>query len=387
MMKYRSHEDLDVSEVGMGCYALSGSYGSVDAEKYKSVLNHALDLGINLFDTAATYGEEAEKLLGEVLNPVREDVIVSTKIGMGKDGKPSLAYEDVINACENSLDRLGTDYIDIYLVHFDDPDTAVEDTIDGLDDLKEEGKIKYYGVSHLPTERVKEYLKKGDVSFCLIELSAVSRQSRKKLLPLCQEYGAKAIAFSVTGRGVLSGKIDEDTEFDSSDIRKMDPLFKKERFKSALRISKKLEEIGKKYEKTSIQVAINWVLSQEGIISALTGPSSKEHLKENVKGSGWNLKEEDLREIETFLGEEEEVLREKEPEIIDEILKEQLPEELQEAFNDLVYVMEVSMDRGMVEEKKIVPIFQELIATRREHEDLTHNKLEEIRKKAKDIVL
>jgi len=272
-MRYRSHNDLEVSEVGMGCYALSGSYGSVNPEKYKSVLNHALDLGINLFDTAATYGEEAEKLLGEVVSPIREDVVLSTKIGMGEDGKTSLAYEDVKNACEDSLDRLSTDYIDIYLVHFDDPETPVKETVKALEDLKQEGKIRHYGVSHLPTERVKEYLKKGDVSFCLMELSAVSRQSRKKLLPLCQEFGAKAIAFSVTGRGVLSGKINEDTEFDPSDIRKMDPLFKKERFKSALRISKKLEEIGKKYEKTSTQVAINWVLSQEGVVSALTGPS------------------------------------------------------------------------------------------------------------------
>jgi len=385
-MEYRSHKDLEVSEVGMGCYALSGSYGSVDSEKYKSVLNHALDLGINLFDTAATYGEEAERLLGDVVNPVREDVVLSTKIGTDEDGKPSLAYDDVKNACEDSLNRLGTDYIDIYLVHFDDSNTPVKETVKALEDLKHEGNIRHYGVSHLPTERVKEYLKKGDVSFCLMELSAVSRQSREKLLPLCKEHGAKAIAFSVTGRGVLSGKIDEHTEFDPADIRKMDPLFKKERFKSALRIAKKLEEIGKKYEKTSTQVAINWVLSQEGVLSTLTGPSSKEHLEENVKGSGWNLKEEDLREIEKFLDEEEEILEEKEPEIIDEILKEQIPEELQEPFNDLVYVMEVSMDRDMVEEKKIVPIFQELIATRRRDEDLTHNKLEEIRKKVKELI-
>lgn len=219
-----------------------------------------------------------------------------------------------------------------------------------------------------------------------MELSAVSIQSREKLLPLCKEHGAKAIAFSVTGRGVLSGKIDEHTEFDPADIRKMDPLFKKERFKSALRIAKKLEEIGKKYEKTSIQVAINWVLSQEGVVSALTGPSSKEHLEENVKGSGWNLEEEDLREIESFLEEEDKRLEEREPEIIDEILKNELPKELERAFNDLVYVMEVSMDRNMVEEKRIVPIFKELLAVRSGKKDLTYNGLEEIRKKVRDIL-
>ncbi|MBS3782165.1 MAG: aldo/keto reductase [Candidatus Thermoplasmatota archaeon] len=386
-MKYRSYKGLDISEVGMGCYALSGSYGSVDLENYKSVLNHALDLGINLFDTAATYGDEAEKILGEVITPVREDVIISTKIGMGDDGRPSLAYDDVKSACKNSLSRLNIDYIDIYLVHFDDPNTEVKETVHALEDLRNEGKIKHYGVSHLPAERVKEYLEEGDVSFCLMELSAVSRQSRKELLPLCQKYGTKAIAFSVTGRGILSGKIDEDSEFAPGDIRKMDPLFKKERFKSALRITEKLKEIGKKYDKTSTQVAINWVLSQDGVISALTGPSSKEHLEENVDSSSWNLKEADLREIESFLDKEEEMLEEKEPEIINEILKDGLPEKIEQAFNDLVYVMEVSIDRGMVEEKKIVPIFQELIGKKKGDEDLTYDQLEDIRRKVKGLIV
>ncbi|MFW5953359.1 MAG: aldo/keto reductase [Candidatus Natronoplasma sp.] len=385
-MRYREYKGLEMSEIGIGCYALSGSYGAVDNKRYKSVLKSAYEQGITLFDTAASYGEKAEKILGDVIRPYREEVVVSTKIGAGEYGRASLAYSDVKNECENSLDRLGIDQIDIYLVHFDDPETPVEETVEALDDLKEEGKIKHYGVSHLPVERVKEYFKKGDVSFCLMELSPVARQGRNELLPLCREHDVKAIAFSVTGRGVLSGNIDKDTEFEPGDIRTMDPLFKKERFKSALRISKKLEEVGKKYERTSTQLAINWVLSQEGVVSALTGPSSKEHLEENVKSSGWDLKEEDLREIEAFLNDEEEILEEKEPDLIDEILNNQLPEESEQAFNDLVYVMEVSIDRNMVEEKRIVPIFQELLAVRHGEEDLTHNRLEEIRKKVRDML-
>ncbi|MEF8832631.1 MAG: aldo/keto reductase [Candidatus Thermoplasmatota archaeon] len=255
------------------------------------------------------------------------------------------------------MKRLNTEYIDIYLVHFDDPDTPVKETVEALDDLKDEGKINHYGVSHLPPEGVEKYLKEGDVSFCLVELSAVSRHDRKKLLPLCDEYGSKAIAFSVTGRGILTGKIDKNTEFDSGDIRKMDPLFKKERFRSALRIEEKLERVGKKYDRTSTQVAINWVLAQENIISALKGTSSKEHLEENVEASGWDLKKDDLKEIESFLDKEDKILKEKEPKIINNILKDRLSKEIEQAFNDLVYVMEVSIDRGMAKEKEIVPIF------------------------------
>ncbi len=385
-MKYRNHNSLKISEVSMGCYALSGSYGSVDPEKYKAVLNHALDLGINMFDTAATYGEEAERILGEVVKPVREDVIVSTKIGMSEDGKPSLAYDDVKNACEGSLQRLNTEYIDIYLVHFDDPKTPVKETVEALDDLKDEGKIKHYGISHLPSKRVKEYLQEGDVSFCLMELSAAARQSQKELLPLCNEFGAKAIAFSVTGRGILTGEIDEDTRFEPGDIRNMDPLFKKERFRSALRISEKLEGIGEKYDKTSTEVAVNWVISQKGVISALTGTSSKEHLEENVKASGWSLKEEDLRKIESYLEKEDEILDQKEPEIIDEIIEGPLSEEISQAFNDLVYVIEVAMEREMAEEKDVFPIFHQLIVKKKGEEKLSHDQIEKIRREVKNIL-
>jgi len=385
-MRYRNYKDLDISEIGMGCYALSGSYGSVDSKKYKSVLNHAIELGINLFDTAATYGEEAEKLLGDVVRPVREEVIVSTKIGLGEDGKPSLGYEDVKNACENSLNRLGTDHIDIYLVHFDDPNTPVKETVEALEELRNEEKIKHYGVSHLPGERVKEYLKNGDVSFCLMELSAVSRQSRKKLLPLCQEYGAKAIAFSVTGRGVLTGRFDEELEFEPGDIRNMDPLFKRERFRSAMRVTKKLQDVGEKYHRTSTQVAINWVLSQKGVISALTGPSSKEHLEENVKGSGWDLKEEDMRDIESFLDEEDKILNEKEPEVIKDILSERSVEDFNQLFEDLVYVMEVSMDREQAKEDEVVPVFHELLSLRKK-ENISVDNLENIKEKLKEILM
>ncbi|MFP4185611.1 MAG: aldo/keto reductase [Thermoplasmata archaeon] len=375
---------MDISEIGMGCYALSGSYGSVDIENYGSVLNKANKLGVNLFDTAATYGEEAEKILGEVIEPMREDVVVSTKIGVDDEGKPSLSFNEVKEQCENSLNRLRTEYIDIYLVHFDDPNPPVEETVDALEDLKREDKIKHYGVSHLPAERVKEYLEKGNVSFCLMELSPVARKAREELLPLCKEHGAKAIAFSVTGRGILSGEIDENTKFEEGDIREMDPLFKKERFKSALRITREFKDIGEKYDKTPIQVAINWTLSQEGVISALTGPSSLEHLKENVDGSGWELENADLEKIESIIKREDEILEEREPQILKKILEKPLHKDTSRAYSDLIYVMEVAIERNMTEEKDILPIYRKLLTERKE--GLTPDKLEKIQDELRGVI-
>ncbi|MFP3872599.1 MAG: aldo/keto reductase [Candidatus Natronoplasma sp.] len=387
-MEYRGYGDEDekISELGMGCYALSGVYGEVDRERYKKTLVHAGDLGINFFDTAEAYGDEAEKILGEVIEPFRDEVVLSTKIGVSPESdEPPLSHRSVKASCERSLERLGTDHIDIYFVHFDDPGTEVEETIGALEELKDEGKIAHYGVSHLPLERVKEYLEKGDVSFCMMELSAAARESRKRLLPLCREHSVKALAFSVTGRGILTGKIDKTERFEPGDIRNMDPLFKKERFRSALRVTEKLKELGEKYEKTPVQVAINWVLSQEGVISALTGPSSKEHMKENAGASGWTLEDEDLEELESFLEREDDMLEKREKEIIRDVLSGEPSGDLEENFNDLVYVMEVSSGRGIVEERKIEPLFHELFTLQKEG-GLDHSKIKEVQEGLRALV-
>jgi len=248
-VEYTTAGDLTVSRIGVGCYALSGVYGRKDPDTFRAMLKRALELGVNFFDTADTYGDEAEELLGEVLQPVRKDVIISTKIGIKKGLKANLSYERVKEACEESLKRLKTDYIDIYQIHFDDPSTPVEETLRALEDLVKEGKIRHYGIGHLPKERVLTYLDKGNVFTIMTELSAVARDALTEILPLCSEKGPYIIAFSVTGRGILTGKITENTTFSKGDIRNFDPLFQREHFRSALRIQKQLEKMGKSMEK------------------------------------------------------------------------------------------------------------------------------------------
>jgi aryl-alcohol dehydrogenase-like predicted oxidoreductase len=178
---------------------------------------------------------------------------------------------------------------DIYNVHFNDPETPVEETIGALDDLVKEGKIRKYGLGHLPKEKVLEYIKKGNIFSVLLELSAISRNSSKELLPLCKERNIGGIAFSVTGRGLLTGKFGSNNQFDNGDIRNLDPQFQKERLQFGLKIMKKLKDIGSRYQKSPAQVAIAWVVAQEGIISALNGPSTIEHLEENIVSGEWQL--------------------------------------------------------------------------------------------------
>ncbi|KYK33696.1 MAG: aldo/keto reductase [Theionarchaea archaeon] len=381
-MEYRSHKGFDLSEIGIGCYALAGVYGKKDGEEFKRMLDRAYKMGVNFFDTAEGYGD-AEGILGETVKPFREDVYIATKVGVKEGIEPNLSGEYIQRACEQSLERLGTDYIDLYQVHFDDPKTPVEETVHAFENLVNEGKIRHYGVGHLPVGKVETYCRKGHVFSVLMELSAVARRSRKELLPLCQKYKVGGIAFSTTGRGLLTGKFKGTPTFEPGDIRHMDPLFQRENFQSALRIVEKFEELGREYKKTPVQVAIAWVLSQPGIVCALTGPSTVAHLEENIGGSGWALSSEHGKELEELFKKEDEWLQKEQLSSIRSILSRELPQEFSKAFADLVYVLETSILLELVEEKEVLPVFYELFSMRKTPDTA---QLESIQEKLKNIL-
>jgi len=376
-VKYRKHKGLKISEIGIGTYALSGVYGAKDLGEFKKMIERAYELGVNFFDTAEAYGN-AEQILGEIVKPFREDIYIATKVGVRSSIKPNLSKEYIKKACEESLRRLQTDYIDLYQVHFHDPTTPIEETIEALEELVEEGKIRHYGVGHLPLDVTEEYCRLGKPFSVLAEFSAVARESYEKLLPLYRKYNLGIIAFSTTGRGLLTGRFKENQKFESEDIRYLDPLFQRERFQHGLRIAKKFAELGEKYSKTPVQVAIAWVLAHEGVICALTGPSTVKHLEENIEASGWEIPKEDLRELDEFFKREDEWLRQKQKESIKQILTEPL-QEPQKAFVDLIYVIETAVSLGIIEEKEILPIFHELYGLRKELDK------EDVSEKLKDI--
>ena len=299
-MRYRTLQDLTLSEIGVGCYALSGVYGPKDQTQFKAMLCRAYDLGVNFFDVAEGYGD-AETILGEVLKPWRSKIHIATKVGVVDGLEPNLSGVYIQKACERSLIRLQTDTIDLYQVHFDDPQTPVGETVKALEKLKQDGKIRHYGVCHLPFERVAEYIRLGQPFSVLMELSAVSQDALSRILPLCRQQNIAGIAFSTTGRGILTGRYEQNTTFPADDLRSLDPLFQLERFRFALRVGDEIKRLGQKFSKTPAQMAIAWVLAHPEIICALTGPSTIAHLEENLGGSGFSVPEADFAEFQAFL--------------------------------------------------------------------------------------
>ncbi|MFO7624182.1 MAG: aldo/keto reductase [Anaerolineales bacterium] len=361
-MKYHKVGDLRLSRIGLGCYALSGAYGAVDTAGFESTLRAAIEQGVNFFDTAEGYGD-AETFLGQVLAPVRDRVYIATKLS-GTGGQPDLSAGAVRLACQASLRRLGTEVIDLYQIHFDDPHTPVLETVSALEDLVKEGLIRHYGVSHLPINRVGAYAEAGNLFSILMELSPVARGALDTLLPICEQHNLAAIAFSVTGRGILSGHFESGHHFGEGDIRRMDPLFKRERFDAAVRVREHLAKLGEAYGATAVQIGIAWVLAQPQVACALTGTSSPTHLAENLAASEINLAQEHLDTLNAFLAQEDRRLAAVQRVTVRQILERPLVADLEAAFNDLVYVMETAMSLGMAEEGAVMATFLELFSLR-----------------------
>jgi aryl-alcohol dehydrogenase-like predicted oxidoreductase len=360
-MHYRTHQGETLSAIGFGCYALSGVYGRKDPDAFVPLLRRAYELGVTFFDTADVYGP-GEEVLGRAVAPFREQVWIATKAGWSPEGKPDTSAEYVSAACDRSLRRLQLDTIDLYQIHFNDPVTPVEETVEALEALQAAGKIRHYGVSHLPLPRLERYFTTGDPFSALVELSAASRSARDEVLPLCRQHNVAAIAHGVTGRGLLTGTIGPEQPFEEGDIRRLDPLFQREQFASGLRVVERFQHLAHAYGKTAVQVAIAWVLAQPGVVCALTGPSSISHLEENVGGSGWSLTPEHLAELDRFFAREDERVREEQAQSIRAILSHGL--EARAGFRDLVYALETLADLGLATEEEILPLFQRLWAFR-----------------------
>lgn len=373
-------KDIPLSILGFGCYGFCGAYGAaLTEEQMINILNKAYDIGILFYDTADQYGN-TEEVLGKAVKGYRDKISIASKVGIMDDNSFNLSRKHVTESCERSLKRLKTDYIDIYQVHFDDPGTPVSETVEALEQLKREGKIRHYGIGHLPLDRSLEYFKIGHVSTVLAEMSAAAVSRYNELYPLQSSYNFEIIAFSVTGRGLLSGKIDHDTEFENGDIRSIDPLFKREKFSSGLRIMKKLREIGNRYNKTSAQTAISWVIQKPGIAAALTGPTNLSHLYENSEVLHWRLDELSMKEIDTFIEKEEDNLKKAVREEIAGILRIPFRCDFYKACDDLIYAMEYCLENKLICDKDIVPEYLEILKMKKD-KDKPMEYIETVRKK------
>src|SRR5262249_36091787 len=260
-------QGLEVSALGLGCMGMSWAYGSADDQESIRVLHHALDIGVNFWDTAEVYGPfKNEELLGRAIKGKRrQDVIIATKFAMkfgpngevlGLDSSPA----HIKSSIEGSLRRLGTDYIDLYYQHRLDPKTPIEDTVGAMSDLVKAGKVRYIGLSEVGPGTIRRAHKTHPVTAVQSEYSLWTRGIEERLLPTLPELGIGLVAYSPIGRGFLSGKIKSPSDLPESDWRRNNPRFQEENFEHNFRLVRIVEKIAASNRVTAAQVALAWVL-------------------------------------------------------------------------------------------------------------------------------
>ncbi|MBS3816574.1 MAG: aldo/keto reductase [Candidatus Thermoplasmatota archaeon] len=298
--------DLKASRIGLGTWAIGGwMWGGTDEKRSIKTIQQALDKDINLIDTAPAYGfGRSEEIVGKAIEEAdvdRDDVILSTKVGLEWEGEQvfrNTSRERIFKEVEDSLERLGTDYIDIYLVHWPDPETPIEETAKAMKDLYEEGKIKAIGVSNFSTEQMDEFRKYAPLHACQPPFNLLEREIEKDVLPYCLEKDIHLLTYGALCRGLLTGKMERETEFEGDDMRKaQDPKFQEPLYSDYLDAVDRLDDyVSDKYDRSVIHLSVRWVLDM-GAHTALWGARRPDQL-EPVKGvTGWSLTDEELNEV------------------------------------------------------------------------------------------
>jgi aryl-alcohol dehydrogenase-like predicted oxidoreductase len=302
---------LEVSAIGLGCMGMSFAFGAPkDKQEMISLLQAAVDRGITFFDTAEIYGPFTnEELVGEALAPFRSQVVIATKFGWdlsrefdfgGSKGVPGLNSrpEHIKEAVEGSLQRLRTDVIDLYYQHRVDPNVPIEDVAGAVKDLIQAGKVKHFGLSEAGAKTIRRAHAVQPVAALQSEYSLWHRTPEKEIIPTLEELGIGFVPFSPLGRGYLTGKIDETTNFDANDFRNSSPRFSPENRKANQALVELLGRIAERKKATPAQIALAWLLAQKPWIVPIPGTTKVHRLRENVAAADVQLTADDLREIE-----------------------------------------------------------------------------------------
>ena len=305
------NSNLEVSALGLGCMRMSHDEDPIpDKQEMITFIHKAVNRGITFFDTAEVYGPFInEELVGEALEPFRGQVVIATKFGfkhdpdkgpipsVGLDSRP----EQIKRVADESLKRLRVEAIDLFYQHRVDPDVPIEDVAGAVKDLIQEGKVKHFGLSEAGAETIRRAHAVQPVAVIQSEYSLWWRTVEKEVLPACEELGIGFVPFSPLGKGFLTGKVDENTTFDSSDIRSRIPRFSPEARKANRVIVDLLAKIGEQKGATPAQMALAWLLAQKPWIVPIPGSRKLERLDENLGAVAVELTPDDLREIENAL--------------------------------------------------------------------------------------
>jgi aryl-alcohol dehydrogenase-like predicted oxidoreductase len=300
--------NLEVSVIGLGCMGMSFSYGPPkDKKEMTDLLHAAVERGITFFDTAEVYGPFTnEELVGEALAPYRGKVAIATKFGFdlsGSDHRPGTAGvnsqpEHIKQAVEGSLKRLKVDVIDLLYQHRVDPNVPIEDVAGTVKDLIQAGKVKHFGMSEAGVKTIRRAHAVQPLTTLQNEYSLWWRKPEAEVLPILEELGIGLVAYSPLGKGFLTGKIDENAKFDSSDFRSMLPRFAPEALKANQAVVDLLGRIAKQKRATPAQIALAWLLAQKPWIVPIPGTTKLNRLEENIGAVSIQLTPEDLRNID-----------------------------------------------------------------------------------------
>jgi aryl-alcohol dehydrogenase-like predicted oxidoreductase len=299
--------NLEVSVLGLGCMGMSFGYGPAgDKQEMISVIRAAVERGVTFFDTAEVYGPFTnEELVGEALAPFRGKVVIATKFGFkldpktGKQAGLDSRPEHLKEVADASLKRLRTDVIDLFYQHRVDSNVPIEDVAGAVKDLIQQGKVKHFGLSEAGVQTIRRAHKVQPVTALQSEYSLWWREPEAEVIPTLEELGIGFVPFSPLGKGFLTGKISEDTQFDKTDFRNIVPRFSAENRKANQALVDLIDKFAQQKKATPSQIALAWLLAQKPWIVPIPGTTKLHRLEENIGAVNVTLSPDDLRELET----------------------------------------------------------------------------------------
>jgi myo-inositol catabolism protein IolS len=316
-MEYRQfgQTDLKVSAIGFGCWEIGGTYGRIDEAQFGRAVQQAIDGGITCFDTAEAYGMGvSEQALARALGGRRQDVCVVTKFGVGYAEMPTRRDSSrgrVRASIENSLKNLRTDYVDVYLVHWPDPDTPLDETMRALDDIVAQGKARYVGVSNFRLAQIEACMRLRRVDVVQFGWNMFDRRMQAKIFPYCAVQHIGVMAYGSLAYGMLSGTFHPGMQFEEADWRSKGgmlgnlnlfrTLFGPEHFSRNLQAVEELKHLAAKYGKTLPQFALRWTLTNPVVATALVGFREPGEVTENLRALGWEISTDDMAEVDAVL--------------------------------------------------------------------------------------
>jgi aryl-alcohol dehydrogenase-like predicted oxidoreductase len=300
--------NLEVSAIGLGCMGMSFGFGpAVEKQHGISLIRTAVERGVTFFDTAEVYGPFTnEELVGEALAPVRDQVVIATKFGFRPDpnGGPRWSVldsrpEHIKEVAESSLKRLRTDHIDLFYQHRVDPNVPIEDVAGAVKDLIQQGKVRHFGLSEAGVKTIRRAHAVQPVTALQSEYSLWWREPEEEVIPTLEELGIGFVPFSPLGKGFLTGKISEDTQFHKTDFRNIVPRFSAENRKANQAVVDLIGKFAQQKKATPAQIALAWLLAQKPWIVPIPGTTKLHRLEENIGAAAVGLTPEDIRQLDS----------------------------------------------------------------------------------------